>query len=349
LWISLSLVWAEDVGKAAHELWRWYVGALVLAVVATSLRRTRDIRLVIGGFVVGVVASVVIGLVHDPLGGAAMAVPATSPTQGRLIGGLGDPNFLAAAIVPAIVLAVALMAVVQASARRALLILAAVMVVGLAATESRGGLVAAAVAFGAALLVMRGRRGRILGAGVGVLLIGALYFAAHPSGLHRINTSDSGNGRTELWEVAWRISAHHPLVGVGLHNFTVYSPRYVRQAGALSYVDLIAERPHVVHNTYLEVLVETGIVGLGLFLGVIGASLGAVWRAAVRFGQSGAFRWETLARGVLVADIGVLTAAFFVTVSSQPMFWFLLALGPALLVVAERRNDEASVLQKYST
>jgi hypothetical protein len=44
----------------------------------------------------------------------------------------------------------------------------------------------------------------------------------------------------------------------------------------------------------------------------------------------------TLARGVLVAVIGVLVAAAFVSLGSDPVLWLLLALGPALLAVAAR-------------
>ena len=114
------------------------------------------------------------------------------------------------------------------------------------------------------------------------------------------------------------------------------SPRFVHRPGALNNVDLIAEKPHVVHNTYLELLTETGAVGLGLFLAVIAASLGAAWKAAPMFERRGDQALGTLARGVLVAAVGVLVAAFFVSLGSHPVLWLLLALGPAMLTVAVR-------------
>lgn len=335
-WISLSLIWAENTGEAAGELWRWYLGALVVGVVVTSLRRPRDARLVIAGFVVGVVVSVLVGLVNDGLGGAGAATETLTSTEGRLKGGLGDPNFLAAAIVPAIVLAAALMSTVRASARWLLFACIGVLVVGLAATQSRGGAVAAVGAFTAALFVMPRQRTRVVAAGVGIVLVGALYFAAYPKALDRLTAADGGSGRADIWEVAWRITAQHPAAGVGLHNFTVYSPRYVRQPGALNNVDLIAERPHAVHNTYLELLTETGVVGLGLFLALIATSLAAAWKAAPMFDRRGDQVLGTLSRGVLVAAVGVLVAAVFVSLGSEPVLWLLLALGPALLTLAAR-------------
>jgi O-antigen ligase len=336
-WISLSLVWTEDTGHAAGELARWYFGALVLGVVVTSLQRPRDARLVVGGFVLGVVLSVLVGLINDGLGGAGAATETLTSTEGRLQGGLGDPNFLAAAIVPAIVLAGALLPSVRATARWALVLCIGLLVVGLMATQSRGGAVAAAGVFLAALFLMPRQRRRVLAAGLGIALVGALYFATYPNAFERITSSaGSGSGRTDIWQVAWRITAQHPAVGVGLHNFTVYSPRYVREPGALNNVDLIAERPHAVHNTYLELLTETGVVGLALFLAMIVASLRAAWQAASMFERRGDQALGTLSRGVLVAGVAVLVTAVFVSLGSHQVIWLLLALGPALLAVAAR-------------
>ena len=77
-------------------------------------------------------------------------------------------------------------------------------------------------------------------------------------------------------------------------------------------------------------------MGLGLFLAVIAASLGAAWKAAPMFERRGDQALGTLARGVLVAAVGVLVAAFFVSLGSHPVLWLLLALGPAVLTVAVR-------------
>ncbi|WP_301109825.1 O-antigen ligase [Sporosarcina sp.] len=64
---------------------------------------------------------------------------------------------------------------------------------------------------------------------------------------------DRGSGRFEIWENALRIFADHPLFGVGIYNFQQYNLHYFSDF-------------HYPHNTFLEVLVESGIVGLVLFL-----------------------------------------------------------------------------------
>jgi O-antigen ligase len=339
VWLALSLAWAEDVGEAAVELSRWGLCGVVVLVLLTSLRSRRDIRLVIGGFVLGIVLSVAVGLVHDGLGGGPPGETLTS-TEGRLKGGLGDPNVLAAAIVPAIALAAGLLVVVRGRVRVILLACIGVLVLGLGATQSRGGALAAVVALVVALLVMRNHRKPVLIAAIGIAAVGVAYFSAYPQGWDRMTKSDGGNGRSELWEVAWRITSDHPVAGVGLHNFTVHSPRYVREPGALKNVKLIAERPHAVHNTYLELLTETGVVGLTLLLLAAAASLLAGLKAAQQFEARGDIASGALARAAVVAASAALAAAFFVTIGSRMGLWFILALGPVLLGLAAPQRQK---------
>jgi O-antigen ligase len=339
VWLALSLAWAEDVGEAAVELSRWGLCGVVVLVLLTSPRSRRDIRLVIGGFVLGIVLSVAVGLVHDGLGGGPPGETLTS-TEGRLKGGLGDPNVLAAAIVPAIALAAGLLVVVRGRVRVILLACIGVLVLGLGATQSRGGALAAVVALVVALLVMRNHRKPVLIAAIGIAAVGVAYFSAYPQGWDRMTKSDGGNGRSELWEVAWRITSDHPVAGVGLHNFTVHSPRYVREPGGLKNVKLIAERPHAVHNTYLELLTETGVVGLTLLLLAAAASLLAGLKAAQQFEARGDIAFGALARAAVVAASAALAAAFFVTIGSRMGLWFILALGPVLLGLAAPQRQK---------
>jgi hypothetical protein len=44
---------------------------------------------------------------------------------------------------------------------------------------------------------------------------------------------------------------------------------------------------------------------------------------------------EALARGLVVALAGVLTAGIFISAESNKVLWLLLAMGPALLAVAD--------------
>jgi hypothetical protein len=342
VWLSLSAVWAPEPNMAIGDIWQWCVSGLLLVVVATTVEKPKHAYLIIGGFVAGAALSVAIGIFSGGLSTSATALDTATSRGGRLQGGGGDPNFLAAGLVPALVLAGALLTAARgAISRWAIVVTMGILGVGLAATQSRGGLVAAAVALVAALVFSR-RRGTVL-ATVAVLVFGsAAWFAISPSALHRVSDfNGGGTGRTELWTVGWRIYQEHPALGIGLNNFRVESNRYVRRPGKLEFVNLISERPDVVHNAYLQLLVETGPFGLALFLGVIAACLRAAWLAARRFEALGDRRLSDLSRAVLVACIGMLSASFFLSNGADKRLWTILALGPALLAMATRAQRQA--------
>jgi hypothetical protein len=334
-WLTLSLVWTDDRGLAMSKLADWYINGAALVVLLTSVRTPRAVRLVVGAVVLAVVAAVGLALAGIDMA-PAQASEDAAVYQGRLQGVVGDPNFMAAFIVPALVLAAALQSSVGVHARALLVAAMIVLVVGLVATQSRGGLFAALVALVAAFVVMRGRRGAVLGAGAVALVVIGVWLSANPAVLERLQSAeqDRGSGRQDLWLVAWRMSGDQPITGVGLKNFTVHSGEYVREPGALRYVDLVVDSPHVVHNTYLEMLAESGVVGLGLMLALAAIAVSSALRAARRFERAGERGLAVLASGVVAADIGLLTAAFFISAQATATVWVLLALGPLLLGVA---------------
>jgi hypothetical protein len=76
------------------------------------------------------------------------------------------------------------------------------------------------------------------------------------SNLNQRLLSLSGNGRGQLWRVAWRDFKAHPLLGSGAGTF---EEQWYRQRN----IDLAVRDAH---NLYLEQLAEVGAVGLGLLL-----------------------------------------------------------------------------------
>jgi O-antigen ligase len=340
LWLTLSVLWSHDTGAATAELVAWYINAVALVVLLTSVRTPRGVRLVIVGVVLAVTAAVVLALAGVDLS-THSAADVGARSEGRLQGVIGDPNFMAAFIVPALALCAALRSIVSPPARAILVLAAVVLVVGLVATVSRGGMLAALVAFITAVVLMRGRRPTVLGVGAVALAIAALWFSSNPAAIERYRSAeeDRGSGREDIWLVAGRVAANNPVTGVGLANFTVRSREYVRRPGTLEYVELIVDRPHVVHNTYLQMLAETGAVGLALFLTIAGMAVAAAIRAARRFARLGEPVFANVSRAVAVAQVGLLTAAFFISLQATATVWILLALGPILLGITQPRNS----------
>jgi O-antigen ligase len=345
VWTLLSLAWAPVPGAAERPIKELLYAVLGLLLVLGVVLERRHVRWLVMAFVAGAALSVLWGAAKGGLslsGGAGEV----ANLEGRFQGGAGDPNYLAAVLVPGIMLAGGL-AVRRSPVQRLLLALATVIIaIGLAATQSRGGLIGAGVCAVVALVIWRGHRGLILALIGLATLATATFFVANPAAWHRIHAANStGSGRVDIWQVAWRIVHDHPFVGVGIAQFPQVSPHYVLQPGALEYVSLIVEKHIVVHNLYLQLWVETGIVGLLLFLGVIVASLVAGWRAARRFDAQGDIEMSALSRAAILALIGMLTASFFLSNLEAGQLWVLLALGPVLAGIAERQARASPLLE----
>ena len=340
LWLALTLAWASDPERVMDDLPYWVLAAVLLVVAATALNDERGVRFVAWAFVVAAVSSVIYGIVSGDLTRDTTAI-ATSEGDARF-GGVGDPNELAAGLVPGVALAVGLVPGMRRGPHRVVVVGAVVLLLlGLAATQSRGGLVAAGICVLATLVVAQGRRFAALAITLGVLTVGAFAVATTPGALDRITSADrGGSGRADLWRVATRIFADHPTNGVGLNHFRVESPDYVRRPGNLESVELIAENPRLVHNTYLQLLVEAGVVGLALFLALIVVCVGSALRAARAFQRAGERALAALAQGTVVAQVGMLSAMFFLSIGTDLRVWLLLALGPALATVAAGRRPD---------
>jgi O-antigen ligase len=325
VWLGLSLGWAVDVGTTAAAIGQWYAVNVAFLVVATAMAERMGLRLAAEAFVGGALLSVLVGAL---LGGG---------DEGRFAGTLGDPNVLAAGLVPAAVLAVGLASGGGGPARRALGGAALVVLGGgLVASGSRGGLVGLVAALLVGVVVTRRRRAELL-AVVAVLAAGAaavLLWLQPAAWSERSASAGPGSGRADLWEVAWHMAGDHAVTGVGLGAYPDVAVDYVRRLGPLQAVDLIAAEPHEAHNLYLQLLAETGIVGFVLFVAFAAACLRSAWRAARCFDRAGEVANAALARAVLVAGIGMLGAEAFISAGVDRRLWALLALGPASLAAA---------------
>jgi O-antigen ligase len=334
VWLCLTGLWSTEASLALGGVWRWVSVALLFTIVATWVSDERILVWVCAAFVLGAVLAVVIGF-------SSGLVESAGSTDPRLEGGSGDPNFLAAGLVPAIVLAGGILVAIKSPIGRLGCVIAALICAfGLAATQSRGGFLALAAVLVAALLVFRRRRVYVALACLALVALGAVYFSTTPTAWERISnvSSNDGSGRSDLWAVAWRASEAHPIGGVGLDNYPLIAKNYTRLPGSLKDVNKIAEIPHVVHNTYLEALTETGIIGLALFLTIALGSCYAAWSAGRRFEELDDPAMEALARAILVATIGIMAAAFFISSGVDKRMWILFGLGPATLAIAERRR-----------
>lgn len=303
---ALSTMWSVAASDTVEAV-------LVLASVATFLAAVVAVehspvvfRMVRTGVVAGGGAGALWGLV----GFATGTLPVGGDGAARF-SAIDAPNATAAALLLPLVLALdrALACRARGDARGARLasLLAALILVGILITGSRGGLVAAGVGL-LVVAIVRGarvRRGAIL-----VLVVVGLAFALAPSGLQTRLTATHSTGRTGLWELGLEACEEHCVIGGGYGSFpSIYGETFRTTPDASGYHD----DEFKAHNIWLEAAVEIGLAGVVLLLVAVALTVRHAWRAPPELRAS--------ALGALVA---VLVATMFLSHLPFRYFWLVL-------------------------
>jgi O-antigen ligase len=251
--------------------------------------------LAISGGIVGAIA----------IGGSAGNEPElvnATEAEGRATGSFGHPNTLATFLGLALPGALALGLTGRLSWRPVALVAFAAMLLGLALSLSRGGLLAVAGALGIMLLWAPVRRATIAAVAIVVLLYAG---GAQPLGESRqietvqtrvesIGYSSAGvDPRFGIWEEVPNMAIDSMPLGVGANNFPEVAARY----GLLDPQAIPYEHAH---NIALTFLIELGILGLVALLWATVVLARVLWRAYTRA--------EGQRRGLVLAVAGALVA-----------------------------------------
>jgi len=346
LWSGASLLWARSFDAVFDELIRYLPLFALFGIVHAAIRTRGQLLAVSLVLIGGAMVAVTAGIVSPP------PPEAVGPQR------LGSAGTGANPLAPVLVAGAALATAFAGMTRQRLAVrlggalAAGYCVVGLFLTGSRGGLVGFSVALLVALFFAgRGRRARVLPVIVVAVAMALLYvFAfAPPIVRERIANPGDGAGRADIWKVGVEMVKANPVLGVGAGNFRVRSPEYVLQAGLIRRSDLIVGKPLVAHNIYLAVLSQLGIIGLLLFLAILGSSLAAGIRAARIFTQHRDEELELLCRALVIALGGTLAAGFFGSWSFSKPLWLMLALCSAMLTLALRQHPRRSTAARART
>jgi O-antigen ligase len=287
-WIAVTIVLTAPPGKAGDPtvaFLRLLQTAMIGVLAARYIRTAADVRVMLWSIVIGAVAAIAF---------------ATSGTTADAGGSLrGDPDLDPNAIGLASGLLV-LLAVFPALTRRALprVLLAAVGIGGLVGSSSIGALVGTSVAIGVGLALLGrprvGPRGaKLFAAFAGLLLAGAVAWAGaslmRPDNLptaERFRHSSTyvravvAAGGVELakqnpWTgVGWRQSSEHDVIGDPAVTRELRAD--FRNAPDAVFPDV---SPASVHNSYVQIAAELGVVGLALFVALIGTVVIGMRRA----------------------------------------------------------------------
>lgn len=313
--LTTSAVHAGEPFTTEYAL-RWLPFLAVTAILVDVAAREVPLRALLVAAVAGATVAGVGALFSFFVEGDARA---TGPLQ--------DPNDLAYVQVAALPLLLVL--IPRGSSHRgrrapAVLapIVATVLVVGVMATLSRGGILALLAVTGY-LTVRRVLSVRLLvsaGALLAVAGVAGMVFAGEyltrALDEKAYVAASNVDTRTTRWEAAARMLADNPLLGVGPGGFR-------SNYAAASHNAEIAEQTPVAHNMYLEVAAELGLPGLVLFLAVIACALVASERA---------LRASEDPRPMIAIQaglLGVLVASTFLSEQYYMSLWSLVAMACA--------------------
>jgi O-antigen ligase len=137
--------------------------------------------------------------------------------------------------------------------------------------------------------------------------------------------------RTTYLAVGFDLLRQSPLWGIGPGNFPYY---FVGD----EYRFLPGRSPVLreLHNTYLDVAVELGLIGLALFLALVGSALTEVRKAAAAVTPE-----QAAAFALLLALIALLVASFFMPNKDMRYLWLLLGLAFQCGRLARARSAKA--------
>ena len=141
---------------------------------------------------------------------------------------------------------------------------------GLVFNATRGAWLAVAVVCAALLIYYMFKSKRNLAVGIIFIALVSTLLVNNPKFMHRLDTIDdfnkyqSNTERILIWQSAWKMFKEHPILGVGLGQYT---PNYQQK-----YISPHAKEQNLTHahNNFMQMLAENGIVGFAGFVIMFG-------------------------------------------------------------------------------
>ncbi len=313
-WFGGSIEQLRQFGPAV-------VAFFVLAAAASS--SPRHVRTIFAVFALCTTVLALHGVDQIRHGVGWTGMPLDKDHRIRYVGIFNDPNDLGLLFVSILPMAVYLSAGGGLLRRLFWLTCAALILYGIYLTNSRGTMLAVAVIFGVYLWMKRGKLTALVFGGVGFLamrLIKTRFQDLEASG-------ESATGRIDAWYAGIHMFLSHPLLGVGVGNFTDYN--YL-----------------TAHNSLVLVLAETGFVGYTLWLAFVGYGFWMMVNILRHQpdldadDELGVLAWrqeQSIAFTLLLCLCGMFAAAFFLSRSYIILVYLLAAVVVGTYVGCQQR------------
>jgi len=299
----LSIPFALDPSRA-FDAFLEYLKVILMFVIMVNVVRTNKRLMTLVVLIMLISCGLSVGAFYDYIiGNLALRGQRIAGAVGGLF---SNPNDLALHLVTFIPIGIALVLSTRSSIKKLLFLLAsALMVTGIVATFSRGGFIGLAAVILFLAWKLAGRHRIFVFAG-GVFLITALFFVAPSDYRSRLATTndDSATVRIDDLKRSVFVAIRHPVFGVGMDNYILYS-----------------NSNHATHNAYTQVAAELGLPALAIYLFLLFGTIKNLKK--VETDSASARKHEPfyyLSIGMQASLIGFMVSSFFASVA---YLWYL--------------------------
>ena len=163
--------------------------------------------------------------------------------------------------------------------------------------------------------------------------------------------TEAGNGQQRwiLWQMGAEVFLQSPLWGVGAGNFGVVASEIIpNDPSRPQFADVRKVYSFSLHNDYMEILCEEGIIGISLWIGMIAG----FFRRINQLRTEDAMIWwsrrgdegvdlRMIANGLEVAMVGYLISSVFYANVYIYWFWSLITIAYVLERVSSPPEEDA--------
>jgi probable O-glycosylation ligase (exosortase A-associated) len=333
----LSIPFALDPTRA-YGAFVEYLKVVLMFIIMVNVVRTNTRLMMLVALILLISCGLSIGALHDYIiGNFAL----NGQRIEGLVGGLfSNPNDLALHLVTFAPISFVSALSTRSLIKKLLFLSATVIVItGIMATFSRGGFIGL-LAVTLFLAWKLASRHRILVFAGGLLLVTTFLFVAPRDYRSRLATTsdDSATARIDDLKRSAFIALRHPVFGVGMDNYILYS-----------------NSNHVTHNAYTQVAAELGFPALVIYLFLLAGAMKSLKKVEKGSESTGnRERFYYLSIGLQASLIGFMASSFFASVA---YFWYLYYLvGYAVCITRlfharahDQKDYQATSVTNYPT
>lgn len=263
LWASVSVLWSRDLSSSVSNIYYFFLSFCLFIATANACVSLSAWRLIGAAYCLGLLLSSAV-LIYNMYSGNV------SIDQRSAVGDI-NPNYLSYALATGIPVLLAVSGDIRSNALRLLVsgIGISSILVGILMTGSRSGLTAAILCLAVhSMIVARRAFFFTMFASALILLVVTFAYDYLPDTLQArldiaalalssgANVNDNLSGRFDVWPLAWDYFREHPLWGIGIGSFDAINPYGIRA-----------------HNFILSLAADVGLIGLTLYILIIGSIL----------------------------------------------------------------------------